>query len=131
MIKAGCDTHPANSNTMKIYLASLISIFLFSFLPPVYSQNQGNRWIFDDGVEIDFNNRLTILTGANGSGKTTILRNILARHSGWNTLSCATPKKDKISGLLLFFTRLFNGEDKKDDKRIDNIIASVKLIDNE
>lgn len=56
------------------------------------------NWQQFEKVEIDFHERLTVLTGANGSGKTTILR-LLARHFGWEYNSLATPKLDKISRL--------------------------------
>lgn len=40
-------------------------------------------WRQFDTVAFDFGERLTILTGANGAGKTTIL-NLLSRHFGWS-----------------------------------------------
>lgn len=80
-----------------------------------------NEWQQFQKIDIDFHERLTILTGANGSGKTTIL-NLLARHAGWQHISLATPKIEAITGLLKFFYRLFNGEDKSKDKIIGKII---------
>ena len=77
-----------------------------------------NEWQQFLEVDIDFHNKLTILTGANGSGKTTILSHILARHNQWNIQSLSTPKKDKKSGVFSFLTRLFNGEDKSDNNLI-------------
>lgn len=53
-------------------------------------------WQQFQDVDIEFHDRLTVLTGANGSGKTTIL-NILAKHNGWDYNSLATPRKNKIS----------------------------------
>lgn len=53
-------------------------------------------WQQFQDIDIEFHDRLTVLTGANGSGKTTIL-NILAKHCGWDYNSLATPKKNKIS----------------------------------
>lgn len=40
------------------------------------------RWRQLEDVQIDFHPKLTVLTGANASGKTTIL-NVLGRHFGW------------------------------------------------
>jgi predicted ATP-binding protein involved in virulence len=46
------------------------------------SLSLGNWRQFDE-VSIQFGERMTILTGANGAGKTTIL-NLLSRHFGWS-----------------------------------------------
>ncbi len=51
-----------------------------------------SNWRQFSNVEIDFHDRLTIITGANGAGKTTILR-FLSQHFGWQSLLLATPKK--------------------------------------
>lgn len=48
-------------------------------------------------VEIEFHDRLTILTGANGAGKTSILK-ILSQHFGWSGMFLATPSQTS-SGL--------------------------------
>ncbi len=49
-----------------------------------------HRWRQFENVEIDFNSNLTVLTGKNGCGKTTIL-NVLGRHFGWNINFVSTP----------------------------------------
>ena len=58
-----------------------------------------HNWRQIEHLRIKFHDTLTILTGANGSGKTTIL-NLLAKHYGWNVNLVGTPKRDRKSGLL-------------------------------
>jgi hypothetical protein len=64
------------------------------------------EWKQFELLDIEFHPKLTVLTGANSSGKTTIL-NLLARHFGWDLNELATPAKDEESGLVRFFTRFF------------------------
>lgn len=52
------------------------------------------NWRQFRSVSIDFHDRLTILTGANGAGKTTIL-SILSRHFGWSIALIGTLKITK------------------------------------
>lgn len=85
-----------------------------------------SEWQQFQNVEIDFHDRLTILTGANGSGKTTILAHVLAKHYGWEALSLSTPKKDYKSGAIKFFNRLFNGEDKGQNDIIGELVYDNK-----
>lgn len=56
------------------------------------------KWRQFRDIKIDFHPRLTIITGANGSGKTSLL-NILSQYFGWNSQLLATPKYRK-SGVL-------------------------------
>ncbi|MHC5747355.1 MAG: AAA family ATPase [Nostoc sp.] len=79
------------------------------------------RWRQFELVDIEFHPSLTVLTGANGSGKTTIL-NILSKHYGWNTLFISTPKRES-TGLLKFFTDIWNSLlNDQVDKNINQII---------
>lgn len=51
-------------------------------------------------LDLSFHNRLTVLTGANGAGKTTVL-NLLSRHFGWQGMLVSTPRREK-TGLTFF-----------------------------
>ena len=69
-----------------------------------FSRLEINEWQQFRTVDIEFHERLTIITGANASGKTTLL-NVLARHANWNLPSLATPVRSKVSNSVLgFFT---------------------------
>ena len=70
-----------------------------------------NDWKQFQIIDIDFHENLTVLTGANGSGKTTIL-NLLARHFGWTLTELATPAKEESTGIFKFFSRWFKSETK-------------------
>ena len=86
---------------------------------------QISEWQQFADIQIEFHDRLTILTGANGSGKTTLL-NLLARHQGWNMVSLATPKEDKISGVFDFVSRWWLGENRSEMP----IIGSIEYTNN-
>lgn len=74
-----------------------------------FTQIKISDWQQFKDIEIDFHDRLTIITGANGSGKTTIL-NILARHFGWSQQSLAVPKKNFKTKAIEWVSRFLNLE---------------------
>jgi dephospho-CoA kinase len=72
-------------------------------------------------VDISFHPRATIITGANGCGKTTIL-SLLAKQLGWSQISLATPKTDLITKGLKYFSLIRNfGKGANTDREIGRI----------
>lgn len=52
-----------------------------------------NQWRQIDNLDVNFHQNLTVITGANGSGKTTVL-NLLNRSFGWNLQFVRQPNID-------------------------------------
>lgn len=59
------------------------------------------EWRQFSDIDISFHPNLTVLTGANGAGKTTIL-NLLATHFGWDTQFVSSYTKDKKTGFMRY-----------------------------
>ena len=89
-----------------------------------FSSIKIDKWQQFENVEISFHEKLTVITGANGSGKTTIL-NILAKHFGWDVQSLATPEKDKGAKIWKWITGLFSENDNSDH----NAIGEIEYFD--
>ncbi len=81
------------------------------------------EWKQFEKIDIDFHPQLTVLTGANGSGKTTIL-NLLSRHFGWDHRELATPAQETKTGIFKYFTRWFKSEIKSNDLKIGELLYS-------
>lgn len=94
-----------------------------------FKQFQINQWQQFENININFENRLTVLTGANGSGKTTILK-LLSKHQGWQNNIFAVPQQDEKTGVISFILRLFGKENKSDDLKIGSIIYDDNSIAN-
>lgn len=73
---------------------------------------QIETWRQYKSIDIKFHPRLTVITGPNGTGKSTIL-SILSRHFGYNRNYLSTPKKNRKTGLMSFSTGIFNWLYKK------------------
>lgn len=60
-------------------------------------------WRQYKNVKLQFHKNLTIITGANGAGKTTIL-NIINQHFGWHSNLIATAEQDEKTGVLKYLS---------------------------
>lgn len=87
------------------------------------------KWRQFEKVDIDFHPRLTILTGANGAGKTTIL-NLLNQHFGWPINFVSTPERDKEKGGLKYIAGLFKNLFSKNENQsvYDNSTIVGKIL---
>ncbi|RYZ90010.1 MAG: hypothetical protein EOP04_05275 [Proteobacteria bacterium] len=64
----------------------------------MFSNIEIEGWRQFKKIDICFHSRLTILTGANSAGKTTLL-NLISRHLGWSTPFISSPKsRSSING---------------------------------
>lgn len=85
-----------------------------------FARLQLSNWQQFSEIDISFHKRVTIITGSNGSGKTTIL-SFLSRHIGYSHLSLATPKF--LPGSVLKYSPLsFN---RKPNTASDRSIGSL------
>ncbi|MDU5535863.1 MAG: AAA family ATPase, partial [Anaerococcus sp.] len=62
-----------------------------------------NDWRQFQNIDIDFHPNVTIITGANGSGKSTILK-LLSKHFGWYQPFLGTPILSKEQGVFYYKT---------------------------
>jgi len=94
----------------------------------MFKNIQIRGWRQFQDISLEFHDRLTILTGANASGKTTILK-ILAQHFGWQLQFISTKAK---KGKILRAIADFWGKDDlhNDNQSNQNIIGHI-TYDNE
>jgi predicted ATPase len=86
-----------------------------------------HNWRQFSNVDIDLSNKMTVLTGANGCGKTTLMT-ILSSHFGWNINFVSTPFLSKRQKKKLYsdFKILFN-EVEENNNEIE--IGSINYTD--
>jgi energy-coupling factor transporter ATP-binding protein EcfA2 len=80
-------------------------------------------------VDITFHPRITIITGANGAGKSTMLK-VLSQHFGWSQPLLATPTFLGDSGATGYFTGLFHKLLKKKEETPTNTVGSLEYNNN-
>lgn len=90
----------------------------------MYDNIKISDWRQFQDIDINFDEHLTILTGANGAGKTTIL-NILSKPLGRTINFVSTPERDKKTGILKYLTGKFFRKSK--EINIANTISSQAL----
>jgi predicted ATPase len=69
---------------------------------PTFRKLELEGWRQFRSISIEFDDRLTVLTGANGSGKTTILA-LVSAHFGWYMPFVSTPRKRSEAGGCQYF----------------------------
>lgn len=70
---------------------------------PVFQSLSLRDWRQFETVALSFHPRLTVITGANAAGKTTLLT-LLASHFGWQPQFVGTPAKKRRDGALSFLS---------------------------
>ena len=93
----------------------------------MYNNIKISDWRQFQDIDINFDEHLTILTGANGAGKTTIL-NILSKPFGRTINFVSTPEKDKKTGILKYVTGKFFRKNKEYSTNNINISQSLGSI---
>lgn len=76
------------------------------------------EWRQFSDIDILFHEHLTVLTGANGAGKTTVL-NLLSKSTGWNPQFVSSYEKDEKG-----VSKYFNGLKSFGQKLIDRLTSS-------
>lgn len=73
---------------------------------PIFDHLELHNWRQFGAVDLDFHRQLTVITGANAAGKTTLL-DLLGAHWGWNNQFVGTPARRRKGGALSFLSGLW------------------------
>lgn len=92
---------------------------------PNFASIELNRWRQFERVDIDLDQQVTILTGANGSGKTTIV-NTLSMHFGWSLGLVASPRRRRR--LELMWSDVIADKFFDEDEGLPNDVVPVGAI---
>jgi len=90
-----------------------------------------NNWRQFRSVELDVHPRLTVITGSNGAGKSTIL-NIFTQHFGFHRPYLSTPKPNRTGGFFydVGLHRAETSDDEDDEQEPDFLpLPSGRLIE--
>ncbi len=93
-----------------------------------FSKLKLENWRQFSTVDLDLSSQLTVITGANATGKTSIL-NLLAAHFNWHYSFLAVPKRRSTGGITYLSDRRTEVElvDKRQKETIpDEIIGSLE-----
>jgi predicted ATP-binding protein involved in virulence len=91
-----------------------------------FSELHLRNWRQFDDVTIDLSKQITILTGQNGCGKTTLLT-VLSRHFGWNLHFVSTPYVGRRT--KRFFSDVLQGWEGDEDDTSTRNVGSVTYSD--
>lgn len=82
------------------------------------------NWRQFSAIDIDFHPNVTIITGSNGSGKSTILK-MLSKHFGWNSIFLATPFLNKKEGNLVYSISFLTSESYQHNVNQQNALGRI------
>ncbi|MDB5758646.1 MAG: ATPase domain protein, partial [Burkholderia sp.] len=72
-------------------------------MQPTFKSLSISGWRQFHNIAIEFHPRLTVITGSNGAGKSSLL-NLLTPHFGWQRTFLGTPKKARLNGETRYLT---------------------------
>lgn len=92
----------------------------------MFKQLSISDWRQFSQIDITFHDQLTVLTGANGAGKTSLLQ-LLSQHFGWNLIYISTPFRS-VGGVLKFFTDMWHVDDPPDVRAVGELTYSSGAV---